>query len=123
VKEELPRWRNRLLPSSRSLESYTVGIADSPEHVGRQIDDLLSRLVFKDEVIGDILRFSVYSGAAAFPFSTRYHRALTALEVPVFRLHNSWVYTIFPFGARRDRVLNPVGYGNLPTRSRFDAHS
>ena len=41
VKEEFPRWKHRLLPSSRPLESYRFGIADSPEYVKRQIDDLL----------------------------------------------------------------------------------
>jgi hypothetical protein len=83
VKEEFPRWGYRLLPSSRPLESYRFGIADLPSNVKAQIDDLLLKLVSKDEVMGDILKFSVYSGAAALSFSTRYHRALSALEVPV----------------------------------------
>ena len=82
VKKDFRERGSRLVPSSELIETFRFRSGLS-EDVRWRLDDLLSNFASKDAVMADILGLSVYSGAAALSFSTRYHRALRALEVPV----------------------------------------
>lgn len=118
VRGQFPMFRKESRILSEAEVERKLPTLDLPTEVMESLETRLLSIRSANIVVGDILGFSLRSGAPAIAFSYGFHRALEALEVPEVEIKIACVKLFKELRDRKKKYLQKLRAESLPVGGR-----